>query len=410
MGKLIDFFIGHPVEQSFASKNVTTHQVPTRSSEEIEQAVRDDLDGSTATAVSAVYACARVIAEGLALPPCYLHMSDQRGKKLATSHSLYTLLNLRPNDRQTSYEFREQIGWHLALNGEAHVWINRSRMTGEILELLPMDPGAVTQVVEPSQLGAPVRYFLYGREVDPSDIWHLKGPAWFSYTGMKTIAVARSAIGLARATEVFGSKLFENGARPGGVLMIKGQVTQEQMAHVREAWAAQYAGAKNSSKTAVLAGDLDYKTIASTADEAQFIESRRFQIEEICRYFRVSPTKVFQSLGSQSYASVEQAHIAHDQDTDAHWHARFAQSANVHLLTDAERRAGYVITLDNRDFLRGTAVERMQYYQNGISAGIITRNEAREMEGFDRSDDPVADRLTPAVNLFASDQATKPTA
>ncbi|WP_313392777.1 phage portal protein [Sphingobium yanoikuyae] len=411
MGKIIDFLLGHPVEQSFQTKNVTTTAVPQHSAEVIENKIREEMSGANAMGVSAVYACARVIAEGLALPPCYLQQTGAKGRTFATEKPLYRLLNIRPNDRQTSYEFREQIGWHLALTGNAFVWLNRSRIgenRGEILEMLVMNPGDVTLLVDPTKPLAPVRYYLFGQEVPAGDIWHLKGPSWLNYEGMKAVSVARNAIGLARATEIYGAKLFENGARPGGLLNLKGSPTQDQIDMVRQAWAAQYSGAGSAHKTALLPGDIEYKPLASTANEAQFIESRRFQIEEACRYFRVSPTKVFQSLGSQSYASVEQAHIAHDQDTDAHWHTRFMQSATVNLLSDAERAAGYIITLDNRDFLRGTAVERMSYYTAGIAAGIFTRNEAREMEGFDRSDDPSADQLTPAANLFGPDQQNTP--
>ncbi len=406
MGKIIDFLFGHPVEQSFATKSATTTTVPVHSAETIERQLRDEQEfGTSAIAISAVYACARVIAEGLALPPCYLHQTDVRGKKLATRHPLYRLLHLAPNDRQTSYEFREQIGLHLALNGNAFVWVNRSRATNEILEMLPMDPGSVTVLVDPSVIGAPVRYFLYGQEVPADQIWHLKGPAWRSYEGMSAVNTARQAIGLARHAEKFAGDLFANGGKLSGLISAKTQMTDEQVRQLREAWSRAYSGPGKQHKTAFLPADLAYTPMSATATDAQMIEARRYQIEEICRFFRVSPTKVFQSGGSQSYASVEQAHIAHDQDTDAHWHTRFVQSASVHLLTAAERGAGYTISLDNRDFLRGTAVERMTYYQAGISAGIITRNEAREMEGFDRSDDPSADRLTPAANLFGPDQA-----
>lgn len=396
MGIISSFFsvFDTPTE----TKNIT---VPRHSEAVIEAAIRADTEGDfSGTSVSAVYCAARVIAEGLAVAPCHLVNRGARGQTLATDNSLYYLLHDSPNSRQTSYEFREQIGLHLALNGNAHVWINRSRATGEILELLPLDPGVVTQVIDPANLGAPVRYFIFGREVAASEIWHLKGPSWLSYQGIATLAAARSAIRLAKATEVFGSKLFENGARPGGIVTIGSTTTQEKINDIRTMWAAQYSGANNSHRTAFLTGDVNYTPLSSTANDAQAIEARRFQVEEICRYFRVSPTKVFHMIGSQSYASVEQSHIAHDQDTDAHWHQRFCQSANKALLTDKDRRNGLSITIDNRDFLRGTAVERMTYYTAGIGAGIFSRNEAREMEGFDRSDDPEADKLTPAANLF----------
>ncbi|KQO50555.1 hypothetical protein ASF14_10695 [Sphingomonas sp. Leaf257] len=399
----MDWLLG-ATEQKSEYKTVT----PTISSPEaVEEALREAMGvGVGGTTVSAVHACARVIAEGLALPPCYLHRETSGGRIAATDHPLYNLLNLSPNSRQTSYEFREQIGWHLALNSNAHVFINRSQRTGEILELLPIDPGNVSIEVDETKLGGEVRYYLYGMRVPASQIWHLKGPAWLSYEGMPTIKAARNALGLATATETYGANLFKNGAKPGGILSpSNGTVLNpDQVRELTEFWYSQAKGVGNAHKTILLPAGVEFNPLASTANDAQWIEARRYQIEEVCRFFRVSPTKVFQSLGSQSYASVEQAHIAHDQDTDAHWQARYMQSAEKALLTDAERAAGLRITIDNRDFLRGTAKERMEYYKNGIASGIFTRNEAREMEGFDRSDDPTADLLTPAVNLFGPDK------
>jgi HK97 family phage portal protein len=401
--RLGDFLLG-PAETKSTATGVP---VPQHSADTIEKAVREATSGDLSFKVSAVHACARVIAEGLALPPCYLHRVGPGGKTAALDHPLYRLMNAAPNERQTSYEFREQLGYHLALNSNAHVFINRSPRTGEVLELLPCDPGAVTIDVDSSRLGAPLNYTLYGVPVPLSQIWHLKGPSWLSWTGMSTLHEARSAIGLASATERYGANLFTNGARPGGLLAPAAGValTADQVAEIKAMWKAQASGLGNAHKTILMTAGVEFTPMASNANDAQWIESRRFQIEEICRFFRVSPTKVFQSLGSQSYASVEQAHIAHDQDTDAHWHERFVQSANKALLTDKDRRAGLAISLDNRSFLRGTANERMTYYTAGIAAGIITRNEARELEGFDRSDDPQADVLSPAANLFGPSQS-----
>lgn len=402
MGWFSDLF--GPVEQK-ASVNVL--DIPQRSTAEIQGDLEASLGMATATNVSAVVACARVISEGLALPPCaVVQKNASGGSSEALAHPLHNLISSDgrgPNARQTSFEFREQVGLHKALTGNAFVFINRSVRDGSILELIPFDPGAVNVVVDP-RIGSPLYYRVGSQNFASEVIWHLKGPAWLDHKGVDAVAQARSAIGLACATETYGANLFKNGARPGGIIGIKGVVDADQLAKVREAWNAQYSGNGNSHKTALLPADIDYKPLSHSANDAQWIESRRFQIGEICRYFRVSPTKVFQSLGSQSYASVEQAHIAHDQDTDAPWHERFVQSANKALFTDAERKAGYRVTIDNRAALRGTAKERMEYYTKGVAAGIFTRNEAREMEGFDRSDDPSADELTPAVNLFGPDK------
>lgn len=395
-----------PVAGFEQKSTINTHAVPVASQDAVLREILAGTGGYTDTAVSAVHACVRVISEGLALPPCYVHQVDRSGRKLATDHALFDLLNKSPNSRQTSYEFREMIGWNLALHGNAYVFVKRGPR-GSIVELLPVDAPNASMEVDDSRLFGNLRYYFYGEPIPLENVWHIKGPSSVSSRGQSLSQAARNAIELAANNERFGSNLFKNGAKPSGLVTPKsGTWTAEQVSQIKTMWDAQNNGVDNAHKTMLLTSELQYTPMSTTANDAQWVESRRFQIEEICRYFRVSPTKIFSQVGSQSYASVEQAHIAHDQDTDAQWIERFVQSANKSLLTLADRRAGIEISIDNRAALRGTATERMTYYQNGIAAGIFTRNEAREMEGFDRSNDPSADLLTPAANLFGNDQAT----
>lgn len=387
----------------------STTNVPVRSPDEITEAYEANVGGELRTRVSTVHACSRVIAEGLAQPPCYVIRDKGKGTERATDHPLFSLLAHSPNERQTSYEFRDMLGWHLALDSNAYVFINRGPTgKGPIKELLPCDLGSVTTSVDESRLGNPVRYFLYGVETPASLIWHLKGPAMKSWTGMSTLVEAARAIGLAQATEQFGAATFKNGAKPGAIISPKGEAawTPDQHNAIVKAW-QNSRGAANAHKTIALNTPIEFTPMSNNMSDSQWIEARKFAVTEVCRYFRVSPTKVFHNDGSLSYSSVEMAHIAHDQDTDAHWHERFVQSANKALFTAKERDAGLRVMIDNRAALRGTAKERMEYYTKGIAAGIFTRNEAREMEGFDRSNDPEADKLTPAANLFG-DAKPKP--
>ncbi|ATI54163.1 phage portal protein [Sphingomonas melonis] len=405
----LDSFIFGPLPETKGGTPVPVH-----SPDAVEAALRADLgdEGLLSDRVSAVHACARVIAEGLAQPPCFLHRDTGTGMVRATDHALHSLLAESPNERQTSYEFREQLGWHLALYSEAFVFINRGPTgVGAIRELLPCDPGQATVEADESRLGGPVTYRIYGVQVPSNQVWHLKGPAMRSWKGMSTLTAARRAIGLAESTETFGAATFKNGAKPGGLITPVGEAqwTETQLAQIKAAWNASR-GAANAHKTVAMNAPISFTPMANNASDSQWIEARRFQIEEICRYFRVSPTKVFHTMGSQSYASVEQAHIAHDQDTDAHWHERFVQSANKALLTPAERKQGYRVMIDNRAALRGTAKERMEYYQLGLLNGILTPNEVRELEGFDRSSDPAADQLRPAANLYGDQPKDEPDA
>jgi HK97 family phage portal protein len=243
-----------------------------------------------------------------------------------------------------------------------------------------------------------------------ADIWHFRGPSHDRHGGANLMRVASRAIMLASVAESFGIDLFKNRAALEGIISPDGQLDQTAFDRLKESFAEKQTATGRKGSTAFFPTGIKYTPVSATATDAQWLETRRYQVEEICRYFRVSPAKVFSTLGSQSYASVEQAHIAHDADTDAHWHERFAQSATKSLLTVEERRKGFAVVIDNRAALRGTAMERATYYNAGITGGWMTRNEAREAEGYDRSLDPDADKLTPAANLFGpkTDGSQKP--
>ncbi|SOB86760.1 phage portal protein, HK97 family [Sphingomonas guangdongensis] len=389
MGKLSDWFFG-PLETK--SETITPHS---------EAYVEDrmlSMDAGGFTSVA--YACAQIISQGLALPPAYVQRVTGTGREFATKHPLYNLLNAKPNRTQCSYEFREVMGWQAALHGNAYAWINRAR-NGEVLELVPLDHSEVSRI-DPVELGAAPTFNVGGRTYDTRNIWHFKGPSAHRRGGLVTSAEARRAITLMSVAESFGTDLFANRAALEGIMSIDGAASKEQLDQLRTQMRERHTGAGKRGRTAFIPAPVKYQALSATATDSQWLETRRYQIEEICRYFRVSPTKVFHTLGSQSYSSVEQAHIAHDQDTDAHWHARFAQSATNNLLSDSDRAAGYSVVIDNRDYLRGTANERADYYNKGLTGGWLTQNEAREAEGYALSNDPDANRLRPAANLFGS--------
>jgi HK97 family phage portal protein len=348
--------------------------------------------------VSVVHACLSVIAEGVALPPVYVQRTTPNGRVFDDKHPLHRVITQKPNLTQTSYEVRETIVRNAALHGDGYAWINRAR-DGEILEIVPLRPNEIGRV-DPLALGARPTYTVNGKTFSPDAIWHFKGPSADRHGGIDIGTDAQRAVNLTVAAEAFGTDLFKNRAALEGIISLDGAINPEQLDRVRESFKARNTGDGKRGRTAFFPAQVKYQPLSATATDSQWIETRRYQIEEICRFFRVSPTKVFSTLGSQSYASVEQAHIAHDQDTDAHWHARFMQSATRSLLSDDDQRRGYSVVIDNRDYLRGTAVERATYYNAGITGGWLTKNEVREAEGYPRSSDPEADKLTPAANLF----------
>lgn len=391
--------------------NTTVTNLPTRSPEDIRRDILtgEGLGGYSAVQTAAVFACARVIAEGLAQVPCLLQRrSATGGYEPATDHPLYDLLTRAPNTFQTSFEFREQLGFTTALSGNAYVYVSRDP-NGRAIELIPIANSSVS--LDTSVFGE-VNYTIagVGGGYTNRNVWHLRGPSLDGFRGVSIQQLGARAIGLASDMEAFGAQLFQNGARPSGILTTDQSLTVEQHSTLIAAWNAQQAGIGNAHKTALLANGLEFQTIQTSANDAQFIEARRYQTEEICRLMRVDPIMVMQAVGGAAYASIEQRFLAHHQHTLGPWYSRFEQSAEVSLLSKAEQ-ATHRIHLDSRSMMRGNAIDRATYLASMKQNGFMTTNECREFEGFDRSTDPAADQLSAAANLYGdAGQSQKPIA
>lgn len=408
---LVDFFWPQPLPEKTEAKS--------ESALSVETVLRDILGASnskagqavtlrTAMEVTTVFACARVIAEGIAQVQLKLYQRDADGRRReARDHPLWDKFNYRPNAFQTPFEFREQIGLHLALCNNAYVYITRNTR-GEVLELLAFEPGNVT-VTRNQDWTLTYRITNLNGEripVNPGDLWHIRGPSWNGYAGLDAVHLARNAIGLSLATEEFASSLFANGARPGGILSTEQSLPPEAQEQIKAAWAASQSGAGNALRTALLTGGLKYQMLSQTSDEAQFIETRKSVIPDICRAFRVLPIMVMHDENQAGYASVEQRFIAHLTHTLAPWYERLEDSMNANLLTEREHREGYYFGHVTSSLMRGTAKERAEYYAIMRQNGIITANEWRDAEDMDRIADAAADSLTPAAHLYG--QATPP--
>jgi HK97 family phage portal protein len=337
----------------------------------------------TALQVSTAFACGRVISEGLAQVPFKLHRSRHNGKGSdpARDHPLYDLLYRNPNEWQTSFEFREQIGLHLAFKNNAYIYKVRG-LRGEIVELLPYEPDMVRVVRD----GWQRHYEIYiGKgeiaRVDAQDIWHIRGPSWDGVLGMDVIRLMREAIGLAMATEEHGARMFSNGARPGGILTTDITIPKDQREEIREAWQSSYGGNVNAYKTAILYGGLKWQQMAMTGVDSQHLEQRRFQVEEVCRGFRVMPIMVGHYDKASTYASAEQMFLAHVVHTMMPWYERVEQSADVNLLSKEERtQHGLFSKFNVNGLMRGAAKDRAEFYAKLYSVGALSSNDIRELE------------------------------
>lgn len=364
---------------------------------------------TTGMQVPAMFACARLIAEGCAQVPFKVHRvvrpaprganpdadpaadpsrsgsgpprsSTSPHREDATDHPLYWLLALRPNEWQTSVEFRETLLLHLIFCGNAFVVLNRVR--GRVVELLPYEPGAVTvKRANDGSLSYTLR-LAAGQQipVPAANMWHLRGPSWNTWMGLDTTRVAREALGLALAAEEHSARMFSNGARLGGILSSDMHMKQEQVDLIRSNWEQTQGGLANAYKTAVLFGGLKFQPVGMQSDQAQLIEQRRFQVEEICRHLRVLPIMVGAGEKTSTYASVEQMMIAHVTYTLMPWYTRIEQSAMVHLLTRDEIEAGVYIKFNANALLRGSAEGRGRFYAALYNVGAINPNEIRALE------------------------------
>ena len=337
----------------------------------------------TAFDVSVVYRCASLLAEGLAMVPLKVHQAGKDGSiSPAIDHPAYWLLSKKPNDWQTSYEFRHMVGLHLAFCREAFVFVNRS-VNGKILELLPYAPNVVTKVKGDEQLSLSYKITLSGGkqiEVPAENMWHIKGASWDGITAIETIKAAREAIGLALATEEHSSRMFSNGARVGGVLSTDKSLSKEQITELRESWEQTQGGSNNAFKTAVLYGGLQWQSAGFNSNDAQLVESRRNQVEEICRFFGILPIMVGFADKTATYASAEAMFTAHVIYTLLPFYRLVEDSADVWLLGMDEIKQGFYTKLNASGLLRGSIKDRAEFYTKMYNIGAMNPNQIRELE------------------------------
>ena len=343
----------------------------------------------TAMQMTAVYSCVRVLAEAVAGLPLHLYrVRDDGGKEKALDHPLYRLLHDEPNPEMSSFVLRETLMTHLLLWGNAYAQIIRNGKN-EIVALYPLMPNKMT--VDRDANGQ--LYYSYNRGSDeairddrsmvilrPSDVLHIPGLGFDGLVRYSPIAMAKNAIGMAIACEEYGAKFFANGAAPGGVLEHPGTLKDPQ--RIRESWQAAFGGSSNSNKVAVLEEGLKYTPIAISPEQAQFLETRKFQINEISRIFRVPPHMVG-DLEKSSFSNIEQQSLEFVKYTLDPWVIRWEQSITRALLSH-EEKSRYFVKFNLEGLLRGDYQSRMNGYAIGRQNGWMSANDIRELENLDR--------------------------
>ena len=335
----------------------------------------------TAMQMTVVYSCVRVLAETLAGLPLHLYKrGDSNSKEKAKDHAIYFLLHDEPNNEMTSFVFRETLMTHLLLWGNAYAQIIRNGRN-EVIGLYPLMPNKMTVIrSEDGEI-----FYKYNHKSEEvyllkEDVLHIPGLGFDGLIGYSPITMAKNAIGMAMACEDYGASFFQNGAQPGGVLEHPGIIKDPE--RVRASWNAAFQGPKNANKVAVLEEGMKYQPIAIAPSEAQFLETRKFQLNEIARIFRIPPHMIG-DLEKSSFSNIEQQSLEFVKYTLDPWIVRWEQSLERALLTKKEKES-YFIKFNLDGLLRGDYESRMNGYAVGRQNGWMSANDIRELENLDR--------------------------
>ena len=343
----------------------------------------------SAMQMTAVYSCVRILSEAVAGLPLHLYRyKEGGGKEKAIDLPLYRLMHDEPNPEMSSFVFRETLMTHLLLWGNAYAQIIRNGK-GEVIALYPLMPNKMR--VERDENGSLYYEYIHSSDeadtmknttvrLTPYNVLHIPGLGFDGLVGYSPIAMAKNAIGMAIACEEYGAKFFANGAAPSGVLEHPGVIKDPQK--VREAWQSQFGGSQNANKIAVLEEGMKYTPISISPEQAQFLETRKFQINEIARIFRVPPHMVG-DLEKSSFSNIEQQSLEFVKYTLDPWVMRWEQSLSRALFTEEEKKTLF-FKFNVEGLLRGDYQSRMNGYATARQNGWMSANDIRELENMDK--------------------------
>lgn len=361
--------------------------------------------------VSTVFACCRVIGNGMAQVPFKLMRAspDGRSRMPATDHPLYKLMGSKPNSWMTSFEFRQVMSWHLELSGHFIAW--KIAPAGTITELIPLDPARV-KITRPEYAG-PIKYEFKRDdgtylEIPPEQIWHVRGPSWNGWDGLDWLRYAREAIGLAMVTEETQSAFHENGIQTTGAWSLEGKLGSEQHDQLLKWLKRDHMGPDKSGTPLILDRAAKWVSQQMTGVDAQHLETRRHQVEEVCRQMGLMPIMVGYYDKAATYASAEQMFLAHMVHCLSPRWQMYEQSADVNLLTEKDRGEGLYFDFVEEGMIRGSVKDTKDAILGYVNGGILTPNEGRALLDRNPDDDPESDELRIPVTTVQTPEPGDP--
>lgn len=343
----------------------------------------DSLDEDKAMTYTAVFACVRVLSETLASMPIKLYQRDKEGNKNPlTGEIAYSIMHDKPNGEMTPFGFKECMMTNLNLGGDAYAQKLRNN-SGEIVQLYPILPSRVR--MERSN-EAPYGLIYNVRQrggmekpLTSNEIFHIPGLSLDGINGLTPIGYAAKAVKLGLQYESFGYKFFKNGARPSGYLSTAGELSDASYERLKKDFNENYSGEANVGKTPIFEGGTEYKQLTINQADAQYLESRKFQTEEIARIYRV-PLHLIQNLDKATFSNIEQQSLEFVIYTMLPWAKRWEEALNTQVLTDQQRKNGWFYEFSMDSLLRGDTASRYASYAIGRQWGWLSANDIRRME------------------------------
>jgi len=342
----------------------------------------EKVNADSAMKIATVYACVKIISEGLAKLPFHILQRDRKDPRKSglpnttAGMEIYDLLHYEPNHWQTSYEFREQIIGHASLRGNGYAFANKVR--GRVRELLPLHPDSVHPRLDPKWI---VVYEITNtdgstEERTKDEVFHVKGFGTDQLVGYSPIEFHRQTLGESVAQQRHSANLWGNRAKPGGLLTHPSKLSKEAGERLQEQMDAKVNG-ENSGKTLILEEAMDWKQIGLTSVDAQFIETRKLTRSDIAVIWGVKP-HLIGDLDRAIQSNIEEQSRSHVVDTLLPWIIRFEEATRRDLLKGVSRDLFAKLSVEG--LLRGSSKDRSEFYRTMLELGVYTRNEVRDRE------------------------------
>ena len=366
----------------------------------------DKITKGDALKINAVLSCISIISGAIAALPFDLFRRTENGREKATKHCLYKLTQF-PALEMPAFNFMEALIINLLIYGNAYIEIVRVKREIKELHLIPSKAVSTAEKAD-----GEIIYYISregGKTTFSSRdgvIMHIAGRAWNGREGLSPVDLCMRSLDFSRALENFGASYFGRGARPSGFLKAKRPLTPDAVKNLKRSFIENYAGGKNSGKMIVLEDGMEYEAAQNGNDQAQFLETRRFQIAEIARIFNVPLYLLNETEKSTSWGSgLEQLNISFVQNTLTPTLKRIEEAYNFYLLTDAEK-TNYYFEFNVDGLLRGDQKSRAEFYHSALMDGWLSPNEIRRKENL--PDIPGGDIYYIPLNLTAYAGPDKP--